>query len=167
MDSNLVVQVIQMKEPTTCHLLASMINECKQMMDQIGQCKFRHVYCEKNSAADCLANASFNGDMGLCLLDTALVWDILKGKTIGCGTRWGTLDYLDWVLDSETKPSNLSRQRLPPLVFHFFEITACIVCSSQLLLVFPSSSSPLRPLSISFSSSNLLHRPNPGVGGCQ
>ncbi|CAL2277896.1 unnamed protein product [Prunus armeniaca] len=29
--------------------------------------------------------------------------DILMGKTIGCGTRWGKLYYLDWAPNNETK----------------------------------------------------------------
>ncbi|CAL9005162.1 unnamed protein product [Prunus brigantina] len=29
--------------------------------------------------------------------------DILTGKTIGCGTQWGKLYYLDWAPDSEVK----------------------------------------------------------------
>lgn len=74
MDSALVVQLIQMKESITFHLLAGMITECKQTMDLLGQCRFQHVYRKKNSVADCLANASFNGDLGLCLLDIAPVW---------------------------------------------------------------------------------------------
>lgn len=74
MDSALLAQLIQMKESITFHLLAGMITECKQMMDLLGYCRLQHVYHKKNSVADCLANASFNGDLGLCLFGIAPAW---------------------------------------------------------------------------------------------
>lgn len=48
------------------------------MINLIGNCSVLHVYMEKNGVADCLANLSYNFDLGLCVFDYARVCTVSK-----------------------------------------------------------------------------------------
>ncbi|VVA14221.1 PREDICTED: ribonuclease [Prunus dulcis] len=64
MDSTIIVQLIQSPDAINFHPLAAVICECRELMEKIDNCVVRHIFHEQNCVVDCLANSSYNGDLG-------------------------------------------------------------------------------------------------------
>ncbi|BFG20973.1 hypothetical protein CerSpe_072470 [Prunus speciosa] len=69
MDAAIVVSLIQQINSLQCHPLAALVHSCCDLMIQIGNCHLVHIYGEKNCVADCLANWSYNLDLGIYFFD--------------------------------------------------------------------------------------------------
>ncbi|CAL9008460.1 unnamed protein product [Prunus brigantina] len=95
MDSATAVQLTQRSGSSSSHPLAGVISDCRKFIDQLGNCGAYHVYREQNCVADSLAQASYNGDLGVCPLDSATDWicSLLDDDVRGvCKTRLICLD---------------------------------------------------------------------------
>ncbi|BFG29433.1 hypothetical protein CerSpe_157060 [Prunus speciosa] len=91
MDSAIAVQLFQRSGTPSSHPLAGVLSDCRRFAEQLGNCGVNHVYREQNSVADCLAQASYNGDLGICPLVSAPAWigTCLADDVMGSSkTRW-------------------------------------------------------------------------------
>ncbi|CAL9023080.1 unnamed protein product [Prunus brigantina] len=95
MDSATAVRLIQRSGTSSFHPFAGVISDCRKFIDQIGNCGVYHIYREQNCVADSLAQASYNGDLGIWPIDSALDWmgSLLADDARGvCKPHWICLD---------------------------------------------------------------------------
>ncbi|KAI5340082.1 hypothetical protein L3X38_019356 [Prunus dulcis] len=74
MNSALVVHLMKSPDTFGGHLLAGLLASCWDFIKLICDCDLQHVYREQNCLADCLANASYNLDLGVCWFDSMPLW---------------------------------------------------------------------------------------------
>ncbi|CAL2264022.1 unnamed protein product [Prunus armeniaca] len=91
MDSATAVHLLQRSETPSFHPLPGVLSDCRKFVEQLGNCGVNHVYREQNCVADSLAQASYNGDLGVWPLDSAPAWigTLLADDVMGVSkTRW-------------------------------------------------------------------------------
>ena len=64
MDSAIVVNLIINMTDTSFHLLANIIDQCRQLMTHIVECELVHIYREKNMVTYDIADWNYNMDLG-------------------------------------------------------------------------------------------------------
>ncbi|KAI5333725.1 hypothetical protein L3X38_023857 [Prunus dulcis] len=74
MDSALVVHLMKSPDTFGGHPLAGLLASCWDFIKLLRDCDLQHVYREQNCLADCVANGSYNLDLGVCWFDSVPLW---------------------------------------------------------------------------------------------
>ncbi|KAI5335918.1 hypothetical protein L3X38_026052 [Prunus dulcis] len=74
MDFAMAVKLVKNSTTLGLHPVASLASNCWELMGKFDTCALQHIYRERNVVADCIAQWSYNLDLGVCFLDMALSW---------------------------------------------------------------------------------------------
>ncbi|BFG13734.1 hypothetical protein CerSpe_013780 [Prunus speciosa] len=74
MDSAVAVKLVKNSTTLGLHPVASLASCCWELIGKFETCALQHIYRERNVVADCIAQWSYNMDLGVCLFDMAPSW---------------------------------------------------------------------------------------------